>query len=47
MAVLEAMKMEMQVRAGRAGVIASLEFAAGDAVSKGALLLRLDVADEP
>ena len=42
--VLEAMKMENDVRAPRDGVVASVEVAAGQPVGAGQLLLRLEPA---
>ena len=43
--VLEAMKMENDVRAHRDGVVRSVDVAAGQAVGAGQLLLSLDPAD--
>ena len=40
--VLEAMKMENELRAGAAGVVSSIHVAAGDAVGKNAILIELD-----
>jgi 3-methylcrotonyl-CoA carboxylase alpha subunit len=41
LAVMEAMKMEHTLNAPRAGVVAEVLFAAGDAVPEGAALIRL------
>ncbi len=44
--VLEAMKMENEVKAPRDGVVASVEVAAGQAVSAGDVLLRFEAGGE-
>lgn len=41
-AVLEAMKMENDVKAGAAGIVAEIAVGTGDAVESGALLVRLE-----
>ncbi|HEY2825603.1 MAG TPA: biotin/lipoyl-containing protein [Gemmatimonadales bacterium] len=42
--VLEAMKMENEIKAGVAGVVSAIRVAAGQAVDKGAVLIELDPA---
>ena len=44
---IEAMKMQNEVRAPRAGVVAELAVTVGTAVATGALLLRIDEAGAP
>ena len=41
-AILEAMKMENAIHAGRDGVVKSIEANAGDAVLEGAVIITLD-----
>jgi biotin carboxyl carrier protein len=42
MLVIESMKMQTEILAGRTGVVAEVPFAAGDAFGKGAPLVRLE-----
>lgn len=44
--IVEAMKMENELKAHRAGTIGSLDAAAGDAVEVGATLLHIEAGDE-
>ncbi|RMF17257.1 MAG: acetyl-CoA carboxylase biotin carboxyl carrier protein subunit, partial [Alphaproteobacteria bacterium] len=44
--ILEAMKMEHQLRAPRAGRVARLAVAVGDQVEEGALLLKIEEGEE-
>ena len=44
--VLEAMKMENEVKSPRDGVIASVEVSAGKAVSAGDVLVRFEIGGE-
>lgn len=46
LAVLEAMKMEHSLLAARDGVVAEVLVAAGDQVTAGAALVRLEVEEE-
>ncbi|MBK8763020.1 MAG: carbamoyl-phosphate synthase subunit L [Sulfuritalea sp.] len=47
LAVIEAMKMEMRVTAGAAGIIAAVRVLAGTQVEAGAILMELDIEDHP
>ena len=44
--VMEAMKMEHDVRAGRAGIVAAVHVAAGDFVPEGAVLVEFPEEEE-